>query len=167
MSIILENYQAPQSQPDQLQVALQAFIEAARGSEQPFTIDQLTVMVECELHTMTLQEFGGFGSWIKRYFTGMDNDLVSEIEDGIKGIDTETKKSQALDEIDKYLEQATGTTGDQKAATIASLFVPLPGSFIVPLVARLVIKAGNSGSRKAYREMLLKLRGEIKNLKVK
>ena len=61
MSIILdENHIDPLQDP--VQKALEAFVEAARQSDKPYTLDSLTEMVRGEL----LQEAGGVFSWLKR-----------------------------------------------------------------------------------------------------
>ena len=112
-------------------------------------------------------EEAGFASWLKRYFTGMDKNLIREIEDSMADIKTERQKRNALEEIDTYIHQSIGTTGDQKMTTAASLFVPIPGSFIYPQLARLIAKIATGEDRDRYRKMLYDLRAQVSAIKVK
>jgi hypothetical protein len=157
MSIILdENHIDPLQDP--VQKALEAFVEAARQSDKPYTLDSLTEMVRGEL----LQEAGGVFSWLKRWISGTDTNLLDELKDDIAKIETEKDKQAVLSDIDKFLKQAKGLTGGQIAAFVVS------NPFFwgsIALIVRLL--KSKDGSTKDYIESMQKLRSEVVAIKVK
>ena len=157
MSIILdENHIDPLQDP--VQKALEAFVEAARQSDKPYTLDTLTELVRGEL----LQEAGGVFSWLKRWISGTDTNLLDELKGDIEKIETEKDKQAVLADIDKFLKQAKGLTGGQIAAFVLTNPI-LWGS--IALIVR-VLKA-QDGSTKDYIEAMQKLRSEVVAIKVK
>ena len=141
MFIILdENHIDPLQDP--VQKALEAFVEAARQSDKPYTLDTLTEMVRGEL----LQEAGGVFSWLKRWISGTDTNL--------------------LDEIDDAIDNANRIVTDNNVSrwfTTAGLSMLIS---IIPLV-KMIARLSNADQRKAFRESLHKLRSEVVALKLK
>ena len=157
MSIILdENHIDPLQDP--VQKALEAFVEAARQSDKPYTLDTLTEMVRGEL----LQEAGGVFSWLKRWISGTDTNLLDELKDDIAKIETEKDKQAVLSDIDKFLKQAKGLTGGQIAAFVLSNKNRWGR---IALIVRLL--KSKDGSTKDYIEAMQKLRSEVVAIKVK
>jgi hypothetical protein len=156
MSIILENY-SPAAQ-DPVRAALATFIEAARVSDQPFTADILAEMTRNE----ALYEAGGVFSWLKRWITGSDDSLLSELQGDIEKIATQKDKDKVLADIDKFLKQARGLTGGQIAAFL--LTNPILWGAIA-LICRHIKK--EDGSTKDYIDAMTKLRAEVVAVKVK
>ena len=157
MSIILdENHIDPLQDP--VQKALEAFVEAARQSDKPYTLDTLTEMVRGEL----LQEAGGVFSWLKRWISGTDTNLLDELKDDIGKIETEKDKQAVLSDIDKFLKQAKELTVDQIVAVVMTGAVLWGG---IALIVR-ILKT-KDGSTKDYIEAMQKLRSEVVAIKVK
>ena len=157
MSIILdENHVDPLQ--DSVQKTLEAFVEAARQSDKPYTLDSLTEMVRSEL----LQEAGGVFSWLKRWISGTDTNLLDELKSDIDKIETEKDKQAVLADIDKFLRQAKGLTGGQIAAFVLTNPILWGG---IALIVR-GLKAQN-GSTKDYIEAMQKLRSEVVAIKIK
>ena len=157
MSIILdENHIDPLQDP--VQKALEAFVEAARQSDKPYTLDTLTEMVRGEL----LQEAGGVFSWLKRWISGTDTNLLDELKDDIAKIETEKDKQAVLSDIDKFLKQAKDLTGGQIAAFVLTRRSRWGG---IALIVRLL--KSQDGSTKDYIEAMQKLRSEVVAIKVK
>ena len=157
MSIILgENHIDPLQDP--VQKALEAFVEAARQSDKPYTLDTLTEMVRGEL----LQEAGGVFSWLKRWISGTDTNLLDELKDDIGKIETEKDKQAVLSDIDKFLKQAKDLTGGQIAAFVLTRRSRWGG---IALIVRLL--KSQDGSTKDYIEAMQKLRSEVVAIKVK
>ena len=157
MSIILdENHIDPLQDP--VQKALEAFVEAARQSDKPYTLDTLTEMVRGEL----LQEAGGVFSWLKRWISGTDTNLLDELKDDIAKIETEKDKQAVLSDIDKFLKQAKGLTGGQIAAFVLTNPILWGG---IALIVRLL--KSQDGSTKDYIEAMQKLRSEVVAIKIK
>ena len=153
---ILESYQ--QTPVDPVQQALEAFVEAARHSDKPFSVEQLTEMVKAE----ALHE----GFW-KQWFSGHDDEQLKEFRERLQDkIKTEDDRKKLLDEIDDAIDNANRTMGDNNVrrwfttAGLAMLTAILP---LVKLIARL----SNADQRKAFRESLYKLRSEVVALKLK
>ncbi len=156
MSIILENTEP--YQPDPVQQALEAFVEAARQSDIPYTAESLAEMVRGEV----LQEAGGVLSWLKRWISGTDSNLLDELRADIDKIKTEEDKRKVLADIDKFLKQAKGLTGGQIAAFVLTNPILWGG---IALVVRAI--KSNDGSTKEYIEAMQKLRSEVLAIKVK
>ena len=157
MFIILdENHIDPLQDP--VQKALEAFVEAARQSDKPYTLDTLTEMVRGEL----LQEAGGVFSWLKRWISGTDTNLLDELKDDIGKIETEKDKQAVLSDIDKFLKQAKELTVDQIVAVVMTGAVLWGG---IALIVR-ILKT-KDGSTKDYIEAMQKLRSEVVAIKVK
>ena len=157
MSIILdENHVDPLQDP--VQKALEAFVEADRQSDKPYTLDSLTEMVRGE----PLQEAGGEFSWLKRWISGTDTNLLDELKSDIDKIETEKDKQAVLADIDKFLKQAKGLTGGQIAAFV--LTNPILWGGIAIIVRGLKAR---DGSTKDYIEAMQKLRSEVVAIKIK
>ena len=157
MFIILdENHIDPLQDP--VQKALEAFVEAARQSDKPYTLDTLTEMVRGEL----LQEAGGVFSWLKRWISGTDTNLLDELKDDIGKIETEKDKQAVLSDIDKFLKQAKELTVGQIVAVVMTGTVLWGG---IALIVR-ILKT-KDGSTKDYIEAMQKLRSEVVAIKVK
>jgi thiamine pyrophosphate-dependent acetolactate synthase large subunit-like protein len=153
---ILESYQ--QTPVDPVQQALEAFVEAARHSDKPFSVEQLTEMVKAE----ALHE----GFW-KQWFSGHDDDQLKEFREKLQGkIKTEDDRRKLLDEIDDAIDNASRIVTDNNVNrwfTTAGLFMLV--SFL-PLV-KMITRLSNADQRKAFRESLHKLRSEVVALKLK
>ncbi len=159
MSLILENYGSkPVVQEDPVQKAVQAFIEAARQSETPYTLEALTEMVKAE----ALHE----GFW-KQWFSGHDDEQLEEFRDKLKAkVKTEADRKKLLEEIDDAIDNANRIVTDNNVGrwfTTAGLSMIVT---IIPLV-KLIARLSNSDQRKAFRESLHKLRSEVVALKLK
>ena len=153
---ILESYQ--QTPVDPVQQALEAFVEAARHSDKPFSVEQLTEMVKAE----ALHE----GFW-KQWFSGHDDEQLKEFREKLQGkIKTEDDRKKLLDEIDDAIDNANRTMGDNNVRrwfTTAGLAML---TAILPLV-KMIVRLSNADQRKAFRESLYKLRSEVVALKLK
>ena len=153
---ILESYQ--QTPVDPVQQALEAFVEAARHSDKPFSVEQLTEMVKAE----ALHE----GFW-KQWFSGHDDEQLKEFREKQQGkIKTEDDRKKLLDEIDDAIDNANRTMGDNNVRrwfTTAGLAML---TAILPLV-KMIVRLSNADQRKAFRESLYKLRSEVVALKLK
>ena len=156
---ILESYQQTPAEPvDPVQQALEAFVEAARHSDKPFSVEQLTEMVKAE----ALHE----GFW-KQWFSGHDDDQLKEFREKLKGkIKTEGDRKKLLDEIDDAIDNANRIVTDNNVSrwfTTAGLSMLIS---IIPLV-KMIARLSNADQRKAFRESLHKLRSEVVALKLK
>ena len=153
---ILESYQ--QTPVDPVQQALEAFVEAARHSDKPFSVEQLTEMVKAE----ALHE----GFW-KQWFSGHDDEQLKEFREKLQGkIKTEDDRKKLLDEIDDAIDNASRTVADNNVRrwfTTAGLSMLIS---IIPLV-KMIARLSNADQRKAFRESLHKLRSEVVALKLK
>lgn len=156
---ILENYQQTPAEPvDSVQQALEAFVEAARLSDTPFSVEQLTEMVKAE----ALHE----GFW-KQWFSGHDDAQLQEFRDKLKAkVKTEGDRKKLLDEIDDAIDNANRIVTDNNvgrwfATAGLSMLVA-----IIPLV-KMITRLSNADQRKAFRESLHKLRSEVVALKLK
>jgi thiamine pyrophosphate-dependent acetolactate synthase large subunit-like protein len=153
---ILESYQ--QTPADPVQQALEAFVEAARHSDKPFSVEQLTEMVKAE----ALHE----GFW-KQWFNGHDDDQLKEFRKKLKDkIKTEGDRTRLLDEIDDAIDNANRIVTDNNVSrwfTTAGLAML---TSILPLV-KMIVRLSNADQRKAFRESLHKLRSEVVALKLK
>jgi thiamine pyrophosphate-dependent acetolactate synthase large subunit-like protein len=153
---ILESYQ--QTPVDPVQQALEAFVEAARHSDKPFSVEQLTEMVKAE----ALHE----GFW-KQWFSGHDDDQLKDFRKKLRDkIKTEDDRRKLLDEIDDAIDNASRIVTDNNVSrwfTTAGLFMLV--SFL-PLV-KMITRLSNADQRKAFRESLHKLRSEVVALKLK
>ena len=153
---ILESYQ--QTPVDPVQQALEAFVEAARHSDKPFSVEQLTEMVKAE----ALHE----GFW-KQWFSGHDDEQLKEFREKLQGkIKTEDDRKKLLDEIDDAIDNANRIVTDNNVSrwfTTAGLTMLIS---IIPLV-KMIARLSNADQRKAFRESLYKLRSEVVALKLK
>jgi thiamine pyrophosphate-dependent acetolactate synthase large subunit-like protein len=153
---ILESYQ--QTSVDPVQQALEAFVEAARHSDKPFSVEQLTEMVKVE----ALHE----GFW-KQWFSGHDDEQLKEFREKLQGkIKTEDDRKKLLDEIDDAIDNANRIVTDNNVSrwfTTAGLTMLIS---IIPLV-KMITRLSNADQRKAFRESLHKLRSEVVALKLK
>ena len=153
---ILESYQ--QTPVDPVQQALEAFVEAARHSDKPFSVEQLTEMVKAE----ALHE----GFW-KQWFSGHDDDQLKDFREKLQGkIKTEGDRKKLLDEIDDAIDNANRIVTDNNVSrwfTTAGLAML---TSILPLV-KMIARLSNADQRKAFRESLHKLRSEVVALKLK
>jgi thiamine pyrophosphate-dependent acetolactate synthase large subunit-like protein len=153
---ILESYQ--QTPVDPVQQALEAFVEAARHSDKPFSVEQLTEMVKVE----ALHE----GFW-KQWFSGHDDEQLKEFREKLQGkIKTEGDRKKLLDEIDDAIDNANRIVTDNNVSrwfTTAGLTMLIS---IIPLV-KMITRLSNADQRKAFRESLHKLRSEVVALKLK
>ena len=153
---ILESYQ--QTPVDPVQQALEAFVEAARHSDKPFSVEQLTEMVKAE----ALHE----GFW-KQWFSGHDDDQLKDFREKLQGkIKTEDDRKKLLDEIDDAIDNASRIAADNNVSrwfTTAGLTMLIS---IIPLV-KMIARLSNANQRKAFRESLHKLRSEVVALKLK
>jgi hypothetical protein len=99
-----------------VQCRLVEFVEAARVSDEPYTVRDLQEMVELEL----MAETGGLLNWVKRKLTGIDDDALAEIKAGVDSIATEEDRQKALRTIDQLLkecEELAGRSAGRHAAT--------------------------------------------------
>ena len=156
---ILESYQQTPAEPvDPVQQALEAFVEAARHSDKPFSVEQLTEMVKAE----ALHE----GFW-KQWFSGHDDDQLKDFREKLQGkIKTEGDRKKLLDEIDDAIDNANRIVTDNNVSrwfTTAGLSMLFS---IIPL-AKMIARLSNADQRKAFRESLHKLRSEVVALKLK
>ena len=156
---ILESYQQTPAEPiDPVQQTLEAFVEAARHSDKPFSVEQLTEMVKAE----ALHE----GFW-KQWFSGHDDEQLKEFREKLQGkIKTEGDRKKLLDEIDDAIDNANRTVADNNVRrwfTTAGLTMLIG---IIPLV-KMIARLSNADQRKAFRESLYKLRSEVVALKLK
>ena len=156
---ILESYQQTPAEPiDPVQQTLEAFVEAARHSDKPFSVEQLTEMVKAEV----LHE----GFW-KQWFSGHDDEQLKEFREKLQGkIKTEGDRKKLLDEIDDAIDNANRTVADNNVRrwfTTAGLTMLIS---IIPLV-KMIARLSNADQRKAFRESLYKLRSEVVALKLK
>ena len=153
---ILESYQ--QTPVDPVQQALEAFVEAARHSDKPFSVEQLTEMVKAE----ALHE----GFW-KQWFRGDDDEQLKEFRKKLKDkIKTEDDRRKLLDEIDDAIDNANRIVTDNNVGrwfTTVGLAMLIS---IIPLV-KMIARLSNSDQRRAFRESLHKLRAEVVALKLK
>ena len=156
---ILESYQQTPVEPvDPVQQALEAFVEAARHSDKPFSVEQLTVMVKAE----ALHE----GFW-KQWFSGHDDEQLKEFREKLQGkIKTEDDRKKLLDEIDDAIDNANRITGDNNVRRWFTTVGLTMLTGIIPLV-KLIARLSNADQRKAFRESLYKLRSEVVALKLK
>ena len=153
---ILESYQ--QTPVDPVQQALEAFVEAARHSDKPFSVEQLTEMVKAE----ALHE----GFW-KQWFSGHDDEQLKEFREKLQGkIKTEDDRKKLLDEIDDAIDNANRITGDNNVRRWFTTVGLTMLTGIIPLV-KLIARLSNADQRKAFRESLHKLRSEVVALKLK
>jgi thiamine pyrophosphate-dependent acetolactate synthase large subunit-like protein len=154
---ILESYQ--QTPVDPVQQALEAFVEAARHSDKPFSVEQLTEMVKAE----ALHE----GFW-KQWFSGHDDDQLKDFRKKLQGkIKTEGDRKKLLDEIDDAIDNANRIVTDNNVSrwfTTAGLTMLIS---IIPLLVKMIPRLSNADQRKAFRESLHKLRSEVVALKLK
>ena len=155
MFSILESYQ--QTPVDPVQQALEAFVEAARHSDKPFSVEQLTEMVKAE----ALHE----GFW-KQWFSGHDDEQLKEFREKLQGkIKTEDDRKKLLDEIDDAIDNTSRILGDSNVRRWLTT-VGLTMLFsIIPLM-KLIARLSNADQRKAFRESLHKLRSEVVALKL-
>ena len=156
---ILESYQQTPAEPiDPVQQTLEAFVEAARHSDKPFSVEQLTEMVKAE----ALHE----GFW-KQWFSGHDDEQLKEFREKLQGkIKTEGDRKKLLDEIDDAIDNANRIVTDNNVSrwfTTAGLSMLIS---IIPLV-KMIARLSNADQRKAFRESLHKLRSEVVALKLK
>ena len=156
---ILESYQQTPVEPvDPVQQALEAFVEAARHSNKPFSVEQLTEMVKAE----ALHE----GFW-KQWFSGHDDEQLKEFREKLQGkIKTEDDRKKLLDEIDDAIDNANRITGDNNVRRWFTTVGLTMLTGIIPLV-KLIARLSNADQRKAFRESLHKLRSEVVALKLK
>ena len=156
---ILESYQQTPAEPiDPVQQTLEAFVEAARHSDKPFSVEQLTEMVKAE----ALHE----GFW-KQWFSGHDDEQLKEFREKLQGkIKTEGDRKKLLDEIDDAIDNANRIVTDNNVSrwfTTAGLSMLFS---IIPL-GKMIARLSNADQRKAFRESLHKLRSEVVALKLK
>ena len=156
---ILESYQQTPAEPvDPVQQTLEAFVEAARHSDKPFSVEQLTEMVKAE----ALHE----GFW-KQWFSGHDDDQLKDFREKLQGkIKTEDDRKKLLDEIDDAIDNASRIMADNNVSrwfTTVGLTMLIA---IIPLV-KMIARLSNADQRKAFRESLHKLRSEVVALKLK
>ena len=153
---ILESYQ--QTPVDPVQQALEAFVEAARHSDKPFSVEQLTEMVKAE----ALHE----GFW-KQWFSGHDDEQLKEFRERLQDkIKTEDDRKKLLDEIDDAIDNTSRILADNNVSrwfTTAGLTMFIS---IIPLV-KMIARLSSADQRKAFRESLYKLRSEVVALKLK
>lgn len=110
-----------------------------------------------------LAEAGGLASWLKRAFTGMDGELVSELREELKSkITTAEEKANALKDLDKFIREGKGITGSQIA-----FHVLVGGWMTVLLTAVIRTSTANSVERAEYIKVLGKIREEVSKIKVK
>ncbi len=95
------------------------FVQAARESDDGYTVRDLQEMVELEL----MMETGGLLNWLKRKVTGIDDDALQEIQDGLVGIATEQDRQKALRDIDQLLKECEEIAGRSTGRHVATAAV--------------------------------------------
>jgi hypothetical protein len=72
-----------------------------------------TYLAECfELGLDPLEEAGGLRSWVKRFLTGSDHNLVAQLNiEVMHRVKTAEDKKTLLGEIDDYISEAEGRSG--------------------------------------------------------
>ena len=113
MTLILKSPLAESAQPTTVEDSLRAFAEAVRGAESPYSVQDLVEMVAAEIRRKpesalteaTFNEAGGVISWIKRYVTGADEDIIEEIRSEMSSIKTRQEKDAMLRFIDKLIAE--------------------------------------------------------------
>lgn len=109
-----------------VQRRLVEFVEAARASDEPYTVRDLQEMVELEL----MAETGGLLNWVKRKLTGIDDDALAEIKAGVDSIATEEERQKALRTIDQLLKECEELAGRHAAtAAVGTAALKLSGIF--------------------------------------
>jgi hypothetical protein len=94
------------------------FVQAARESDDGYTVRDLQEMVELEL----MMETGGLLNWVKRKMTGIDDDALEEVQAGMDEIATEEDRQKALREIEELLKECgeiAGRSNARHAGTVA------------------------------------------------
>ena len=145
---------------NEVQVKLQAFIAAAESSPTPYTTTQLVEMVQEQLTPLS----EGF---LEKYFSGTDDDLETKIRAGLaKGIKTESDRKKMLDKIDDAIDNSNRIVSPTDFTQYIVTF--LSALFAGPLlvIVRAIVRRNSTDQRKAFREIMYKLRTEVKALKL-
>lgn len=95
------------------------FVQVARDSEQPYTVQDLQEMVELEF----LAETGGLLNWLKKKVTGIDEASLEEIREGLDAITTEEERQKALREIEQLLKECEEVAGRSTGRNLATAAV--------------------------------------------
>ena len=86
--------------------ALQKLVGALREAEAAYSLDDVSAMLEAEIAKkpeQVLDEAGGLVSWVKRYVTGADSDVIEQIRSELPSIQTEKDKQDMLRFLDKLI----------------------------------------------------------------
>jgi hypothetical protein len=88
--------------------ALQKLVSALREAEAAYSLDDVSAMLEAEIAKkpeQVLDEAGGLMSWVKRYVTGADSDVIEQIRSELPSIQTEKDKQDMLHFLDKLIAE--------------------------------------------------------------
>ena len=88
--------------------ALQKLVGALREAEAAYSLDDVSAMLEAEIAKkpeQVLDEAGGLVSWVKRYVTGADSDVIEQIRSELPSIQTEKDKQDMLRFLDKLIAE--------------------------------------------------------------
>lgn len=87
---------------------LQKLVGALREAEAAYSLDDVSAMLEAEIAKkpeQVLDEAGGLVSWVKRYVTGADSDVIEQIRSELPSIQTEKDKQDMLRFLDKLIAE--------------------------------------------------------------
>ena len=148
------------AETDDVALKLEAFVMAARHSDDVYSVTQLQEMVASALAEPITE---GAKFWL----TGKDDALIEDFRKRIASkIKTEADRQKLLDEIDDAIDNSNRilTTHDIKNALGSMLVNVFSMGFAYWL--RVAVRFSNADKRKSFRETLHLLRSEVKNLKI-